>query len=68
VGAHDFFGASTRLARADRIEQRAVDEDRMTMTRAGNRAHDRRVRAPIPIDDSPNRLGCKEGHVDERGG
>ena len=38
----------------------------MTVTRAEDRSHDRRVRTAIPIDDSPDRRGCDEGHVDER--
>ena len=54
VGAHHLFCAQVRIGGANRIEQRAIDQDGMAMTRAADRSDDGRVRAAITLDDGPN--------------
>src|SRR5207247_8866895 len=44
VRAHKRLGASGWIGRAQRVEQRSIDEQRVAMARAGRWTHDRRAR------------------------
>ncbi len=49
-----------------RIEQRSIDEHRMTVTNPRRRPNDRRVRSPITVDHGSDRVGANERNIDQR--
>src|SRR5580693_5211041 len=55
VRPHDWFRASRGIRRAQSVEHRSIDEQRMTVAIAGSRPHDRRARPAVTLDHGADR-------------
>src|SRR5438552_751720 len=64
--ADDRLRAGADVGGTQLAEQRAIDQQRMTVASAARRPDDRGVGLPVSLDDGPHCGRGYEGHVDER--